>query len=532
MTTNYIKYSLFAGLLAFSLTACKDDLDLVPKYEVTSASAYNDFSNYKAVLAKLYAGYAVSGQQGPAGKPDLSGYDEGKSNYLRAYWQLQELPTDEAVIAWNDGTLPDLHDMDWTSNNEYTKLMYDRIYYQITLCNEFIRETTNGKLGERGISGENLAESKRYRAEARFLRALSYMHALDFFGNVPFVTETDVVGSFLPKQIKRADLFTYIESELQAIETELAAPRFEYARVDQAVAWTTLAKLYLNAEVYIGQPKYSEAITYANKVIAAGYTLAPSYKNLFLADNNSNSAAGEVIFPITFDGQNTKSYGGTTFLVHAPVGGTMKPGDFGIDGGWAGLRTTKNIVNLFADITGSTDQRAQFYSDGQKLEINEVLTYTDGYPITKYKNVTSAGQPGSDPAKVFPDTDFPMFRLADVYLMYAEAVLRGGSGGSTATALQYINQLRERAYGNTSGDVLLNQLTLDFILDERARELNWEGHRRTDLIRFGKFTSNTYVWPWKGGTKDGRGVEAHRNLFPLPTSDLTANPNLVQNPNY
>src|SRR5690606_4104966 len=137
------------------------------------------------------------------------------------------------------------------------------------------------------------------------------------------------------------------------------------------------------------------------------------------------------------------------------------------------------------------------------------------------------GEPGSDPGKEFPDTDYPLFRLADVYLMYAEAVLRGGSGGNTATALQYINELRTRAYGKASRNITAAGLTLDFILDERARELNWEACRRTDLIRFGKFTGSNYLWPWKGGVKDGRGVEDWRILYPLPASDVTANPNLV-----
>jgi hypothetical protein len=110
--------------------------------------------------------------------------------------------------------------------------------------------------------------------------------------------------------------------------------------------------------------------------------------------------------------------------------------------------------------------------------------------------------------------------------------LRGGSGGDAAQALQYVNQLRERAYNNSTGNINQNQLTLDFILDERARELKWEAHRRTDLIRFGRFTEGTYLWPWKGGVKDGRAVESYRNLFPIPSSDVTANPNIKQNTGY
>lgn len=216
-------------------------------------------------------------------------------------------------------------------------------------------------------------------------------------------------------------------------------------------------------------------------------------------------------------------------MIHAAVGGSMKPSDFGINSGWGGLRTTKSLVQLFPDANGSRDKRGVFYTNGQNLEIDNVTTFTDGYPLVKFKNITSAGKQGSDASGDFVDTDFPMFRLADAYLMYAEAVLRGG-GGSNAQALTYVNQLRTRAYGDNSGNV--TSLSLDFILDERARELSWEATRRTDLIRFGKFTGSNYLWPWKGGVKDGRGVEDFRTLYPIPSSDLIANPNLKQNTGY
>jgi hypothetical protein len=529
MKKIYIKSIVLAGLMAFTASSCTDDLDLAPKYDVTSANLYNDFANYKLVLAKLYGGYALTGQEGPSGAPDVRGFDEGKSNYIRAYWQLQELTTDEAIVGWNDGTIYDLHDMDWSSSNEYIRMMYDRIYYQISLTNEFIRETTDAKLGERGITGANLEEAKKYRAEARFLRALSYYHALDLFGNVPFVTEADKVGAFSPNQIKRAELFNFVEAELKAVENELAQPKMnEYARADQAAAWMVLAKLYLNAAVYTGQGRYTDAVTYSKKVISSGYSLQSDYRHLFWADNNTSP---EVIFPIAFDGTRTRTWGGTTFLINASIGGNMVSSEFGVTQKWGGLRTTKNLVNVFP--SGNVDKRAQFHTDGQNLEIEAVPTFTEGYAVKKYRNIkASDGKAGSDPSGTHPDTDYPMFRLADAYLMYAEAVLRGGSGGTTGEALTYINALRQRAYGNTSGNITAAQLNLNLILEERARELHWEGHRRTDLIRFGRFTSSEYVWPWKGGVKEGRGVDSFRQLFPIPTSDLTANPNLVQNPGY
>ncbi|MCK9399163.1 MAG: RagB/SusD family nutrient uptake outer membrane protein [Bacteroidales bacterium] len=517
-------------IVAFSLltTSCFKDLDTVPidKDEVTAASVYENPESYIQVLAKLYAGLAVSGQTGPSGNPDISGIDEGFGQYLRGLWYMQELTTDEAVISWNDQTIKDLHYQTWGASDVFITAFYYRIMYQVSLCNEFIRETTDSKLDGRGISGDIRTDIGFFRAEARFLRALSYWHALDHFGNVPFVTELDQVGAFFPQQIQRADLFDYIESELLAIEDLLVdARQNDYGRADKAAVWMLLAKLYLNAGVYTGVQKYTECLTYCNKIIDAGYSLVPEYQDLFLADN---AFSNEVIFAVNFDGLNTRTWGGTTFIIHAQVGGTMDPAAFGIDGGWGGTRTTSAFVAKFDDITGATDSRAMFHTDGQNLEIEDIGSFNDGYALTKFKNVDKAGAPGSH--QVHTDTDFPMFRLADVYLMYAEAVLRNGTGGDIGTALGYVNDLRLRAYGDNSGDVA--QINLDFILDERARELYWEGHRRSDLIRYGRFTGSEYLWPWKGKVKEGFGTDAKYNLFPIPAADLTANLNLVQNPGY
>jgi starch-binding outer membrane protein, SusD/RagB family len=515
------------AVLVLLMAACTNDLNRLPFTEVTSATVYNDPASYKQVLAKIYAGMALSGQQGPAGKADISGIDEGFSTYLRQYFKAQELTTDEAVIAWNDGSIHDYHRMVWTSTNEFVAAMYNRIFYQITLCNELIRESTDTKVAARGISDPNI---KIYRAEARFMRALSYYHALDMFGSTPFVTELDATGAFLPRQASRQELFNYVESELKAIENDLVAAKAnEYGRADKAAAWSLLAKLYLNAKVYIGTDRNTDCITYCNKVIGAGYTLDPNYKNLFLTDNDKSP---EFIFAVRFDGLKGKSYGGMTFMVHAPVGGSMNPAEFGINGGWGGLRTTKDFVANFPDTSGKTDTRALFYGVGQTLEINDLFQFTQGLAITKFRNVSSTGVAGSDPTGNFVDTDFPMFRLADVYLMYAEAVLRGGAGGDAATALGYINALRARAYKGNTGNITAAQLTLPFILDERARELYWECTRRTDLIRYDQFTTANKLWSWKGGIKEGKAVSPNLNLFPIPAADIIANPNLKQNAGY
>ncbi|MCX6285979.1 MAG: RagB/SusD family nutrient uptake outer membrane protein [Bacteroidetes bacterium] len=730
-----LKITFIVTALTLFFASCVKDLNTKPINPrlISPESAYSTANGYKQVLAKCYAGLSVSGQQGPSGNPDISGIDEGFGEYLRGYWYHQELTTDEAVIGWNDQTIKNFHYQTWGSGDVFIAAMYYRIFYQVSLCNEFIREAQDSKLDARGITGQDKINCQYYRAEARFLRALSYYHALDLFGNVPFVTENNEPGKFFPPQINRADLFNYIQSELLAIEPLMFGARSnEFGRADKGAVWMLLAKLYLNAEVYTGTQRFTDCITYCNNIIGAGYTLEPKYKNLFLADNNKSN---EIIFPIEFDGVRTRTWGGTTFVIHAAIGGSMPPSDFGVAGGWGGTRTTKPIVKLFypdlknglwhsttppkstnaypvlycpgsyqgwnasnpntvvasvksdgqyegylnfltggiqfkfaangtwdvnwgdggngtlkhngdnisvadagyykvnadtvamtfsilkttwaiigdatsggwsndtpmvydttlkawtvtADLLGgkglkfranggwdlnygddgtltgilkaggdnisipedgtyiitmklgcpdytytihrnSYDRRAMFWSDGQSLEINDIGMFTDGYAITKFKNITSEGVGGSD--QTYCDTDFPLFRLADVYLMYAEAVLRGGGSGSTSTALDYVNALRERAYGDQAGNITLSELNLDFILDERGRELYWECQRRTDLIRYGRFSTGNYLWPWKGGVKNGISTLPFYNIFPIPSSDVSANPNLKQNPGY
>lgn len=551
--------NLFRGLAAvatgFALTtgttSCMKELDQEPKYEVTPDKVYVDLNGYRQVLAKLYGGFAVTGQTGPAGSGDIGGIDEGTSDYLRQYWSAQELSTDEATIVWNDLGIRDWHNMNWDSSNPLIRGLYSRIYFEISACNEFIRESADDKVSSR-LPATDAAAVKRFRAEARFLRAVSYMHALDLFGNGPFVTETDAVGFAKPAYATRQQLFEYVEKELLALsaDADFAEPRAnEYARVDKAAAWAMLSRLYLNAQVYTGTARYTDAATQAKKVLDAGYKLnttgsstASPYGRLFLADNNTADARTEIIWPIAFDVNSTQSYGGTTFLVNGATGSSSNwQGRVGMSTGWQGLRTTKNLFNLFQNpsvVSSDTtrDTRGRFWvkkADGsaRSVEIADLYNFEEGYGVVKFRNVNSAGQ-AQGGAQNFSSVDFPMIRLAEVMLTYAEAVVRGGTGDRNL-ALSYVNQIRARAFNNQTGSAITAaQLTPEFLLDERGRELFWEGYRRTDLIRFNRFTEASYVWPFKGGVTAGRGVESFRNIFPIPAADLSVNQNLKQNPGY
>ncbi|NOT92387.1 RagB/SusD family nutrient uptake outer membrane protein [Ferruginibacter sp.] len=540
MKNNILKYLLFSLVAAIVASSCAKKLDLYPTNDLTPEKTFSTPAGYKSVLAKIYGTLASSGNQGAAGSPDISGgLDEGSQiAFFRMYFNCQELPTDEAVVAWNDQTIKDFHGLKWNSADPFLKGIYARPVYNVTLINEYLRECADDKLAERGIAGSDAAEIKKSVAEVRFLRAFNYWVMIDLFGKSTFITETDKIGATLPKQIKRPELFAYIVSELKAIDGALApAKTIEYGRVDQGAAWALLARTYLNANVYNSTTNtkyYDSAIIYSKKVIDAGYSLYPGYGRVFMADNDK--AKDEFIYAINCDGLKTTGYGNTSFFVHCASGDDHD--EYGVSGGWYGYRTTAALVNLFADKTGATDKRAMFTTtkfgtSAAQLAITDISDFNSGPHVKKYVNIRSDGLPVSDINATFADVDFPVFRLSEMYLIYAEAVLRNGTGGDLTTALSYINKIRARAYGiTTQGQVAASDLNLQFILDERGRELFWEGHRRTDLVRYGLLTTGTYLWPWKGGVASGTAADSKYNLFAIPASNIVANPNLEQNTGY
>lgn len=427
----------------------------------------------------------------------------------------------------------------------------------IGYCNEFLREATDDKLQKRGVYEAIKADVEFYRAEARFIRAYCYSMICDLYGSAPFVDETMPIGA-IPQQRTREAIYNYVVSESEVVANTLKAPKTnQYGRVDQVAAWFLLARVYLNAETWVGKKEYEKAYQYAKKIIENGkYPLASDYRHIFLADNNTCS---EIIWPLVQDADFAQSSAGTNFQIKALINGPMD--NFYKTGvgarGWGNARVKTQLVDLFelsdqtfnpSDTWGDNkkDKRAQFFSIGKTKETwvaNRAFQndFNSGYACIKWRNVTKNRLELVPGGTVYSSVDFPLFRSADAYLMASEAILRGATG-TRSEALGYINTLRDRAYmsgvygSGVPGRITDSRLTLDFILDERARELHTELTRRTDLIRFNKFTKG-YDWDWKGSDGlaenfKGKDVDDKFKLFPIPQDEFTVNPNLTQNPNF
>lgn len=550
--------SIAAAVLTVGLTGCVNDLDISSIDPQSSPSA-----DPKGVLAKCYSTLGLTGQAGPAGKGDLSD-DEGESGFYRTTFNLQELPTDECAWAWQDNQdIPQLTYMQWNSSSVRVQWAYTRLTYDITLFNSYLQQV------------EDNEANRLYRAEVRFLRALHYWYLLDLFGKVPFKTEFNI--SELPVEYTAQQIYDWIDKELTEIEPMMAEvgtyskPGGEYGRADRGAAYLLHARLALNSETYTGKPDYDKAIEYCNKLEQSGaYELSRAtnangytgYEQLFMADNDENEQAmRETILPIRQDGARTRNYGGSTYLVLATrisgmpdVGLAVSP--------WSCLFARKSMVDKFfpagdipmsieeapagaseAEIKAldmqdgsSTDQitaaagddRALFYAGRgggiRKNGTDAITTFTDGISIVKWSNIRSDNGRVSDTS--WPDTDIPLFRYAEMYLIRAEAKWR--KSGKLNDALADINVLRDRAHATR----LLSINSEMDILDEWCREFYLEGRRRSDLRRFDCFTGNKYLWDWKGGSATGTNVYSHYDVYPFPETDLNNNSNLTPTPGY
>ena len=521
------------------LQSCTNDLNVVAEDTkvLTPEQLFATPLGYKQALAGVYGNLSLTGT-GDAGSSFLQGIDPGTSHFARCMWYLQTLTTDEAVWTYeNDEGVAELQRNTWTAANPILLGMFSRTMAEVAIANDFLRQSTPEKLSARGITATaDVAEINVYRNEVRVLRAFAYYTMMDLFGKAPFITENDPLD-FKGPQYDRQQLFTYIESELNAVIPNLKAARTnEYGRLDKAMAQMILAKMYLNAQVYIGTPKYAECMEKCTEVIAGGYVLKTNYLDNFKANNHTSS---EMIFTLQSDGVKTQNYGATTIIINGQVGSIENNGaEFGVGGFGGALRLRKQIVQKFDGSQFDTDVRKTYTAGSRPIDIAELSNAGQGYILHKYSNKTSTGTSGVN--STFVDTDFPLFRLADAYLMYAEAQMRkdgatnsNNTANASAQSMTYINALRQRANNaSTVGNVTAAQVNLDFIIDERARELHWEGQRRQDLIRFNKYGGGNYNWAWKGNIANGTSFGSNLNVFPLPSASITANPNLTQNTGY
>lgn len=553
-----------------TLTSCFSDLDTTPidENQLVTEKVYSTADGYMGVLAKCYSTLILTGQQGgDGGDGDLIGANEGYSGYVRLLFYLEELPTDNFIMPSQSNGLRKCLNITWGAGDAAViTWTYQRLYMAIAYSNEFLRECTADKLQSRGVWDDLKDNYEQYRAQARFIRAYAYMMLCNLYGNVPMVDESTGAKD-IPEQWSRERIFDWTVAEIKDVIGEgkensteiLAGPKGAvYGQVDRVAGWYLLARMYLNAETWIGRDCYQQAYEYAKRIIDSGaYPLERDYRHLFLADNDRCT---EIIWPLVQDGLKAQSSAGTNFYVKAFVNGPMNElYQTGVGTkGWGNVRAKTTLCKAFdpADImfdvndtwgNNKADKRAQFMTalPNQTMNTwdeNEAMTstFTCGYGYIKWRNVTRDDKLCAS-GDTYTSIDFPLFRSADAYLMAAEAILRGASG-SRGEALGYVNEIRQRAYmsgtyaqpgvrSDVSGKISDSELTLDFILDERQREFASECMRRDDLVRFGLFTSGRN-WDWKNADRLGSDVDKHFNLFPIPETELTNNPTIEQNPGY
>ena len=537
-----IKNIFSAVAAAAMLTACVGDLNTVPlnPTDVTSETAYGaDEAGYVQGLTKIYFQLVSNNTQ------DLQVADGGASEFIRAFWSTQEVTADAAKCAWGDAWVNDLNNNTWKGDvlNDAVYAVYVRTLQGVTYVNEYLRQTSDANLSLRGCSDDVKEKVQGYRAEARFLRAFFYWAAMDTFGQVPFSTEESPFGGgYNPPQTPAAEIFKFVESELLALAAEgsdMPAAQSNYPRADKGSVLGLLARLYLNAEVYTGTERWADAKATCEKIFALGYKLAPTHAELFRGDNGENpDAKGEFLFAASYNAEHTQSYGGTTYLTLSTLSGDDKAVNItGINGGWAGNRVPyEYIAKWFEDVKGQnyetgayqyTDKRAgYFYIKGRSESMEGNLnTFLNGWSCIKFNNVPhdvdAVDYAATAATKNFSDIDWPLIRLGEINLIYAEACMHAGGDASAQV----------KALADRAGVSAPAKIDADFLLAERSRELMWEGHRRTDLIRFGKWI-NGYNWTFKGGNFKGQDLPAHFTVFPVPSTELSTNPDLNQNAGY
>jgi hypothetical protein len=456
---------------------------------------------------------------------------------LRSYapvngmFNLNEVSTDEVIVPIRGG--------DWYDNDVYEKMWKHTWLPDLVFFEEGWQFVYGGvaKVNSilQAVDEIHPPDSVSIKAELKVVRAFYYFCGLDLFGNIPIVESNNVSLSASGNK-PRKEVFEFIEKEIKenlpAITDE--ANERTYGRVNKWFAYTLLAKMYLNAEIYNGTPRWNDCIEACDAVLNSGkYSLEPDFFDNFIIDNENSH---ENIFCIPYDvNAGLDGFWVQFATLHAQSGAT-----FGLQfGGANGYCSTADYYQLFdsSDVRRKIFLVGQQYVDGIKDPAH--MQYDGSIPLNFNPEIQSFSLPlpeatvaGARCAKwefnkssvLNMSNDFAVLRLADVILMKAEAQFRNGNEADALNTVNYKTDgisIRSRA---GMPDFSEDEMNLDGLLAERAREFSWEGWRRNDLIRFGHFTDARV--PEKSVSDD------YRNLYPIPASELLKNPYLKQNPGY
>lgn len=429
-------------------------------------------------------------------------------------WALHEVASDEMVIAhkgadWEDGGMwIRTHRHEYGANEGAINNSWVYLYSAVGDINLLILQ---------------FPDVVALTAELRSLRALVYLWIIDSFGNAPIITETSANAT--PPNNSRQEIFEFIESSILDNIDNLSTDNTK-TTVNKWVAHAVLAKLYLNAEVYTGTARYADAKTHIDAIINSGqFSLTNNFFSNFATQNDGSP---ENIFTIPYDENNAGGFNLVQMTLHYSSQATFDLQEQP----WNGYASLEEFYNSFE--TGDSRKRSfvvgpQFASDGSRLvDASAEANDPDGPPLTFTPEINelrpnSLRQAGARVGKFEYATgspanmsnDFPIFRYGDILLMKAEAEWKLGNNG---VALDFMNQVRQRA-----GVDPLTSIDADILLAERGREMFAEGYRRSDMIRLGAFND---AW-WEKPASD-----PSKNIYPIPTPQMNANPNLVQNPGY
>ncbi|WBL22738.1 RagB/SusD family nutrient uptake outer membrane protein [Zunongwangia sp. HRR-M8] len=441
-------------------------------------------------------------------------------------WRIAEFGTDEFIVpgrasgGWFDQSNIDIIKHQVDPANATTGRAWKNIFQEIGTANAVIESL------EQSPNSENLTA---IIAEAKALRAYGYFYAMDFWGNVPLVTVARIDPNDLPQTTSRSEIFSFIENELLAALEDMPSVNEVnrsdyYPRFTKESIYSLLAMMYLNAEVYTGTPKWQKAVEMCDKIInSGGYNLSGEVIDNFASNSQTNSP--ELISAFTND--PISNAGNNQFILYAQ--NALDQLKYNLPFVPAnGYSTYQEALDRYEDDDARKElleYGPQTYLNGEPLlmdngeqlvliPVQDLVSAEDneGYKVLKYTPV------GASFSGFNADNDYVLTRYADILLTKAEALFR--LDNSATEALNLVNEVRNRSNATS-----LNALSLEIIEEERAREFIWEGHRRRDMIRFESYFNDT--WAFKTTQ-----TEEYRGIYPIPQEQITANPNLTQNPGY